>query len=373
MLPLGRMRRALLTALAVLVAVLVAVPAWPHPAPFSYLDLRLSADGLSAALTVHDLDAAHELRLPSAEPLATPEGAAAHRERLAALLAPRLRLDGDGQPRAVVFEGLEVLAHRQSLRFAVRIAGPRPGRVTLATTLFPYDPVHQTFVNVYEDGALRHQAVLDAARPVLDYYSGTVQGTQAVLATFVPAGTEHILIGPDHLLFLVALLLLGGTARQLVGIVTAFTAGHSVTLSLAALDLVTPPAWLVEPVIALSIVLVAVDNLLVSRAGAASPESAPRDLRPWGAGLFGLVHGFGFAAVLREFGLPQAALGWSLFGFNLGVELGQLVVVAPVALGLAALRRHHPRRAKHVAVVGSIVVAAAGAYWFVERVFPGAP
>jgi HupE / UreJ protein len=369
MLPPGAvMRHALLAA----IAVLLAGQAWAHPAPFSYLDVRLSPDGLSASLTLHDLDAAHELGLSSAEPLATADGAAAHRERLAALLAPRLRVEGDGQPRAVTFEALEALADRQSLRFTVRIAGPRPGRVTLTTTLFPYDPVHQTFVNVYEDDALRHQAVLDAAHPALDYYSGTFQGTRAVLATFVPAGTGHILVGPDHLLFLVALLLLGGTARQLLGIVTAFTVGHSITLSLAALDLVTPPAWLVEPVIALSIVLVAVDNLLVLHGGSAPHEgAAPRDLRPWGAGLFGLVHGFGFAAVLREFGLPQAALGWSLFGFNLGVELGQLVVVAPVAAGLAALRHHDPRRARQVAVAGSIVVATAGAYWFVQRVLPG--
>jgi hypothetical protein len=186
-----------------------------------------------------------------------------------------------------------------------------------------------------------------------------------VLATFVPAGTHHILIGPDHLLFLVALLLLGGTPRQLVGIVTAFTLGHSVTLSLAALDVVSPPGWVVEPLIALSIVLVAVDNLLVGRSGAAPA----RDFRPWGAGLFGLVHGFGFAAVLREFGLPASALGWSLFGFNLGVEIGQLLVVAVVATALGALRRRSAPLAARVATIGSVVVAAAGAWWFVQRVF----
>jgi hypothetical protein len=87
------------------------------------------------------------------------------------------------------------------------------------------------------------------------------------------------------------------------------------------------------------------------------------------AGLFGLVHGFGFAAVLREFGLPQAAVGWSLFGFNLGVELGQLLLVVPLALALAALRRQRPMAAGRMAVVGSVVVALAGAFWFVQRVF----
>ena len=147
-----------------------------------------------------------------------------------------------------------------------------------------------------------------------------------MLATFVPAGAYHIAIGPDHLLFLLGLLLLGGSLRRLALIVTAFTLGHTVTLSLAALNIYAPPAAIIEPLIALSIVLVGVDNLLVGDGATAS-----RDLRPWMAGLFGLVHGFGFASVLREFGLPDEALGWSLFGFNLGVELGQLAFVLPIA------------------------------------------
>jgi hypothetical protein len=139
-------------------------------------------------------------------------------------------------------------------------------------------------------------------------------------------------------------------------------------LSLAALGIVTPPASLIEPAIALSVVLVGVDNLLVGR----QEPAQRRDLRPILAGLFGLVHGFGFAAVLREFGLPQAALGWSLFGFNLGVELGQLVLVVPLAVALAALQRQRPIAARRIAMVGSVVVALAGAFWFVQRVFfPG--
>ena len=89
-------------------------------------------------------------------------------------------------------------------------AASRDGRASTAV-LFPYDPVHQTFVNIYEDGALRHQAILDVSRHAVDYYAGTWQGTAAVLAVFVPAGIEHILIGPDHVLFLIGLLLLGGS------------------------------------------------------------------------------------------------------------------------------------------------------------------
>ena len=168
------------------------------------------------------------------------------------------------------------------------------------------------------------------------------------------------MIGPDHILFLVGLLLLGGSWTALLKIVTAFTVGHSVTLSLAALNVVTPPPSVIEPAIALSIVFVGADNLV---------RGDGRDLRMWVALVFGLVHGFGFANVLREFGLPREALGWSLFSFNVGVEIGQLVIVLIVTAALSAVRRHSATLRQRVAFAGSIVVIAAGTYWFVQRVF----
>ena len=163
------------------------------------------------------------------------------------------------------------------------------------------------------------------------------------------------------MLFLVGiLLLLGGSVRQLAWVVTAFTAAHSLTLSVAVLGLATPPARLVEPAIALSVVYVGLDNLLVK---------SGRDLRPWIALGFGLIHGFGFASVLREMDLPGRALGWSLFSFNLGVEVGQLLVVLAAALALAALRARSERAWRRLAVAGSVVVMSAGSLWFVQRVF----
>ena len=343
-----------------------------HPAPFSFLDVRLDGTRLEGSLTVHDLDAAHELGLADAAPLLTPEAATRFGPALAAILTKRLRLAIDGEPAAVTLTNLTPVPERQALRFTWTAATRgRPGRLAIDARLFPYDPMHQTFVNVYEDGGLRHQAILDARRTAMDYYAGSWLGVGAVLATFVPAGVHHIAIGPDHILFVIGLMLLGGSLARLGLIVTSFTVGHSITLSLAALGIVTPPGWLVEPAIALSVVLVGVDNLLVGKTGLAGSEPAQRrrDLRPILAGVFGLVHGFGFAAVLREFGLPQAAVGWSLFGFNLGVELGQLALVVPLALALAALERQRPMAARRIAVVGSVVVALAGAWWFVERVF----
>jgi hydrogenase/urease accessory protein HupE len=189
-----------------------------------------------------------------------------------------------------------------------------------------------------------------------------------VIRTFVLSGIQHIMIGPDHILFLIGLLLLGGSLPRLALIVTAFTIGHSITLSLAALDILSPPSRYIEPLIALTIVVVGADNILVLRAGKDSSQQAS-DIRAWLAAVFGLIHGFGFASVLKEFGLPQAALGWSLFAFNLGVELGQLVIVGVVATALAMVRRQSEHWSARVALAGSIGVILAGLYWFVERVF----
>jgi hypothetical protein len=362
------------TALIAVVSLLVTAPAAAHPAPFSYLDVRLDDSGVNGSVIVHDLDVAHDVGVDPPERLLDLAFAQQYRDILTRLIDSRLMLRLDGQPAVLAWTGFETLPERQSLRLTFRAATARPGRVQVETVMFPYDPIHQTFINVYEDGQLRHQAILDRVRQSVDYYAGTWQGAGAVMAVFIPAGIEHILIGPDHVLFLVGLMLLGGSLWKLTTIVTAFTLGHSVTLSLAALDIVAPPASVVEPVIALSIVFVGADNLLVQRdrhatAPATTRTRAPRDIRAWIAGVFGLVHGFGFASVLKEFGLPLTALGWSLFSFNVGVELGQLAIVLAVALALRSVERRDPTLARRLIVGGSVIVIAAGTYWFVERVF----
>jgi hydrogenase/urease accessory protein HupE len=311
---------------------------------------------------------------------------------IVALLAPRLTLTLDGQPATITWGAIDVVADRQSLRLAFTVTKARPGHIAIRAYVFPYDPIHQTFINIYEDTALKLQLILDASHQNAEYYSGSTQGRWAVVKTFVASGIEHILIGPDHILFLIGLLLLGGTLRRLALIVTSFTIGHSITLSLAALDVVSPPSRIIEPLIALTIVVVGADNLLVLRTrkdnsvpsaaleppapSAALEPSAPSaapapeaDIRAWLAIAFGLIHGFGFAYVLKEFGLPRAALGWSLFAFNLGVEIGQLMIVLVAAGTLALIRRRSESAARMIAVVGSIAVIAAGAYWFVQRVF----
>jgi hydrogenase/urease accessory protein HupE len=342
-----------------------------HPAPFSYLDLRIDDSGLHGMLVVHDFDASYELGLDAPEALLDAAVARTHHAQLTAILNGRLTLLRDGRPAAVRWAGVEILPDRESLALLFRVDGAGAARLTVEARLFPYDPLHQTFVNVYADGELSHQAILDSRRDRMEYYAGTMQGRLSVLGVFLPAGIEHILIGPDHVLFLLALLLLGGSLWRLAAIVTSFTIGHSVTLSLAALGKVSLPAALVEPLIALSIIVVGADNLLVHREVAQRPADRVRDLRPYVAGLFGLIHGFGFAYVLQEFGLPAGAIGWSLLGFNLGVEVGQLAIVIVAAAALAIVRRNRPPLADRIVVWGSILVMLAGGYWFVDRVFLG--
>jgi hypothetical protein len=191
------------------------------------------------------------------------------------------------------------------------------------------------------------------ARFDLGYGAPLVRGA----ASFFWLGVEHILTGYDHLLFLLVLVLGGGGVWSAIKIITAFTIAHSVTLALAVLGIVTLPDALVEAVIALSIAYVAAENLLAKQAIA----------HRWAVSLaFGLVHGFGFAAVLRELGLPPDHVALSLGAFNLGVEVGQAAVALPLVVLLARLRGKswEPKLAATV----SAVVLAVGLALFVERV-----
>lgn len=330
-----------------------------HPAPFSFLDLVIREQAIEATLVLHVVDVAHDLGIEPADRLLDPAEATRVRDRVVALIQSRLWIATDVVP-ALQWLELEPLADRHAVVLRFRIVSPRPGVLRIRTHMFPYDPIHQTFINIYEDDELRQQMIFNKDSGEYAYYTGTTQGALAVMQTFIPAGIHHILIGPDHILFLIGLLLLGGTWGALVKIVTAFTVGHSITLSLAALSIVMPPPRIIEPAIALSIVFVGTDNLV---------RGSGRDLRAWAALVFGLVHGFGFANVLREFGLPAEALGWSLFSFNFGVEIGQLAVVVLVTTALILIRRRSTVAGYRVAWAGSVVVIAAGAYWFVERVF----
>jgi hydrogenase/urease accessory protein HupE len=356
--------RASVSVLACLAATCVRADA--HPVPFSYIDARVDSGKVALTVVVHTFDVANDLKIQPPEKLLDRDTLRTHGNAITKLVQSRLTVAAEGEAlHDVTWSAPEGGPDRQSIRVHGTYTLAQPaGRVDIATVMFPYDPQHKTFLNVYENEAVTAQAILDKDRTAFEYFTGTRQGIRAVLQRFVPAGVHHILIGPDHLLFLVGLLLLGGTLRQLMLVVTAFTIAHSITLSLAALGMVIPPANAIEPAIALSIVYVGADNLLVSAGG--------RDTRAWIAFAFGLIHGFGFANVLREMDLPSRALGWTLFAFNVGVEIGQLVFVVLVASVLIWIRSRSEAAARRLVFAGSIFVMLAGVFWFVERVFfPG--
>jgi len=357
------MRR--LVFLAVAAALGLAAPAAAHPVPFTYLDVRVQGAALDVTLVVHVFDLGHDLGVEPPEQLLEPDILAAQAEAITALVDSRLQLTANGASLSKgVWSAPEALHDRQSILLRARYTpGGAPGTVEVTTVMFPYDPAHQTFVNFYERDRIATQAILDRARTRVEFFASSPQGVWAVLREFVPAGARHILTGPDHLIFLFGLLLLGGSMRYLILIVTAFTAAQTLTLALAAMNVITPSLRFVEPGIALSIVYVGADNLMV-RGG--------RDVRVWIAAAFGSIHGFGFAGVLRDQNLSSQALSWSVFSFNLGAEVAQVMVVLVAAFALAALARRNEAAGRRLAFAGSILVIATGTVWFIQRVFfPG--
>jgi len=174
---------------------------------------------------------------------------------------------------------------------------------------------------------------------------------------------HHILIGPDHLLFLIGLLLLGGSVRQLALVVTAFTLAHSLTLALATLGIARMPQAPVEATIALSIVFVAAE--IVRRRDRATAGIDPSVV----AFAFGLLHGFGFAGALHDVGIPEGAIPTALLFFNLGVEAGQLLFIA-AALGLAQAVRRLPMTLPRPSWGWRVLPYAIGGvavFWLLER------
>ncbi|HQV02823.1 MULTISPECIES: HupE/UreJ family protein [unclassified Novosphingobium] len=184
-----------------------------------------------------------------------------------------------------------------------------------------------------------------------------------VARSYFVLGIIHILEGYDHLLFVIALVLLIGRFGMVVKAATAFTVAHSITLVGSTLGLVGLAQAPVEALIALSIVFLAVE---IVKQNPEAPNLAER--APWiVAFLFGLIHGFGFAGALREIGLPESDVPTALLTFNLGVEAGQLVIVAAVMLAITALRRFAPKQLRPATVVSTYAIGITASFWFIER------
>jgi hydrogenase/urease accessory protein HupE len=265
--------------------------------------------------------------------------------------------------RALAATGTDVTVVEDILVF--RLVYPRPAGDPVrlkATHLSKVAPEFIAYVSVADEaGKPVAGHVLRQDRPLVEVEppSGAVESGQGTFLSFLRLGVEHILMGYDHLLFLLGLLVACRRFSTMALVITCFTLAHSVTLGLAALDLVTLSPSVVEPLIAASILFVGVENLL------------RRDEPRWRWALtlvFGLIHGFGFAGVLKEAGLGSSGAGLlvPLFSFNLGVEVGQVAVAAVVLPLLWRLRRWRPFERYGQRCI-SILVVLAGTYWLIQR------
>lgn len=230
-----------------------------------------------------------------------------------------------------------------------------PEEVAVAFGFFEEFNERHSVLGVFAIEGDEYEATFSAFEPDFTYDTAVRPTMAARLWRFFKLGVEHIFLGYDHICFLIALIV-ASRFRDVVKIVTSFTVAHSITLILAALDVVSLPTRLVESCIAATIVYVALENLWIKET----------KHRWWLTFAFGLVHGFGFAGVLREMGLPTTGLVRCLLSFNVGVEAGQLAIATallPLAIGLG--KWSQGRRA---IVAISLVLALFGAAWFVERI-----
>ncbi len=300
----------------------------------------------------------------------------AKRSEIEAYAFSRLKINSDGKTCTTANTEFLVDEHSDGayavLRFGADCGAREPAVMEIAYSLFfDLDPTHRGLLRFERAGAVQ-TGVLSPERPRLAFKAGEASAL-AQFTDYLREGVWHIWIGFDHILFLVSLLLpsvliLNGRTWNpaerfrdsfwdVFRVVTSFTVAHSITLSLAALSVIALPSRLVESVIALSVVLAALNNLWPVVSG-----------RRWAVAFaFGLVHGFGFASVLADLGLPQGALLLALVGFNIGVEAGQLAIVAAFLPFAYAVRRSWFYR-RLLFAGGSAAIALAAAVWFAERV-----
>ncbi len=355
-----------------------------HKPSDSYLTLAVEGTLLRGHwdIALRDLDVAIGLDAEGDGNITWGELRARHAD-IAALAQAHLAIAADGQACRLAVGAQQVDEHTDGAYsvLPLTITCPRaPAVLDIAYSLFAdLDPQHRGLLNLAANGATR-AAILGPQAPKQAFALAQVNRWRQFV-DYAADGVWHIWIGFDHILFLLSLLLpavgawqapglgrdrpvwqpvprLGVAVWEVLRIVTAFTLAHSITLSLATLGLVALPSRLVEATIAASVVLAALNNVFPVFQG-----------RRWMVAFgFGLVHGFGFASVLADLGLPRDALALALLGFNLGVEGGQLAIVAAFLPLAFALRRSAFYR-RVVLWGGSLAIAVVAAAWFIERAF----
>ncbi len=284
-------------------------------------------------------------------------------ERFASIFVDSIQLTFDGFPVRPDFEyrPASALSDFASAPSVIRLTGATP--ISAQTVRFSYGLAMGSYaLNLRIGDSPQKTCWIDgpqSSEPLS--LSGAPPATRAATAwQYLRLGYTHILPkGLDHILFVVGLFLLSARWRPLLAQISAFTVAHSITLGLTMYGLVSLPARLVEPMIALSIVYVAVENLVTA------------DLKPWRVALvfsFGLLHGMGFAGVLRDVGLPRPQFMTALVAFNGGVEAGQLTVIALAFLAVAQWRRNQPLYRRLVVQPASVGISIVGLIWTLQRV-----
>ena len=362
----------LCSTVAVSLLVFVAIPsgAHAHVAKMSSSRVELSGEGISALITSNVADLAFVLKVPA---LKTELGEvdtavlAVQSDRITQYILEKVRVlteDGQtctaqpGRPKAYA-ETVDV----EQIRLRVRWTCPEGATgLTYQATLFQEADKSARHIVLITEGEEERQALIDADNTKVPLAESS-SSVGLVFVRYVKAGIEHIWIGYDHIAFLLAIILWGRHWWPLVKLVTAFTVAHSITLTLAVLEIVTLPSSFVEAMIAVTIVYVAAENFFLRGI----------DKRWRMTFALGLFHGLGFASVLRDYGLPSDALAVALASFNIGVEIGQIVIVV-IAVSLLILvdkfmaRNGTTEVRKPALVYGiSIVIGAFGLYWLAQR------
>ena len=345
-------------ALQVLLAALLlwcCLPALAHTTSTGLATLDASTDTPAYRLTLSPT----ELGAPAADVPRGAAGNAASAARVAEWLKAHVTLAVDGRPCRVKRTRMQAsqLGDERVVLMLDFACPAVPGKLLLTDRLSAHFGEHyRTIASISRADGTREERVLDNSQTSAEFDFG--RAPPSGWLGFVTLGIEHILSGADHLLFLAALLVGTRSVRRLLITVTAFTLAHSLSLVLSVLGWAPLPAAWVEPLIAASIVWVALENLLLMQA-------AP--LRRYAlAFAFGLIHGLGFAEALRELQLHGWPLARALLGFNVGVELGQAVVVVALAPLLAwAARRPGAQRWERAL---SALIALVGLVWLVQRV-----
>jgi hypothetical protein len=378
-------------------ALVLAVPTLggAHSRSVSYSSWTLRPAGAHVELRLSALDAT----LTGLDPFADTDA-------LGRYVTERLVARSAGQP-CRASDARTTAAADGFVLVAWDVACPGPPDAIVTRLFADVAPSHLHFARVVDGGGGATERVLGADDPSWSLARRAATPAGSSFADYVRLGVDHIRTGYDHLAFVLALLLLASSLAEVATIVTAFTVAHSVTLAAAVLGLVHPDPRGVEALIGFSIALVAAENgwllggrdratmWLVTGAlvvaalvapgvvstvtllalalfsachlGLLARSTRPERLRALIAFGFGLIHGFGFAGVLAEMSLPRSRLVPALLGFNVGVELGQLAVVATGWLILVTLEHGAPGARRRIAEVGSAAICGLGVFWFVTR------